>query len=229
MERAVDPVLEEVAARRQDLGGERLGVVVLPVNLAEVRRLPVAEEGLEGVLVLAALDLDLEVAAARGATAPVRRPARRLGARIDTVVHREGAPGGRGHGKRPAGQAPRVDDPEPVAAELARLRRGNRRGDGPGEAMGLAADRVALHAGVPAGDVEPGTDVQLLVVPEEPPELDPLGVTEHPRRVVVGGLAQGGDPQGHVEGVAVATDGAAGRWGHEVRWVAGGRVRGAAR
>jgi hypothetical protein len=218
VEGTVDAVLEQVATGREDLGRERLRVIVLALDLAEVGRLPVAQQCLEDFLLLAALDLDLEVTAAGGTPGAVGGAAGGLGTGVHAVVHGQRAAGGGWHRERPRTQPPALDDPEPVPPELSWLGRRTGRRHGPDEIVRPAADGVAVLAPeMPAGDVDPRWDMPFILDTEQRPELEALCVAEHPRGIVVGTVADGGDPQGHVEGVAMSAEGSAGGRRHGVQ------------
>jgi hypothetical protein len=65
--------------------------------------------------------------------------------------------------------------------------------------------------------MDPRRDMPLVPDTEERPELEALRVAEHPGGIVVGTVAEGGDPQGHVEGVAMSAEGSAGGRRHGVQ------------
>jgi len=204
-------VLEE-SARRDHFNDNQVGI--LPDRLAEIRRLPVADQCFEHRLFFGAADVDLDVAAAGVAASVVGRAAWRIGAGARDLRERQRAARYRGR-VEPAGDQPlAVHNREAIAAKPARGGRMRHGSDPPRESVRRAAHVAFALAGgeKTAGDVDGGIAPEFAVTLEHWSEVDPLCVAEEPGRVMIFVAFDSGDANGNVQGTAMPPKSAA-RWG----------------
>jgi hypothetical protein len=166
------------------------------------------------MLRLGAHDLDLEVTAAGGFAGIVRGSARRRRAGIIGTIpvcqNRQAAGRERERSNRVLAL---LDDYEPVAAELERLRVPLRTaGRGAGKAMCPAARGSSLLVQIATRDVQHRLDVQVPFALPQLQEIDVLGVSEQPGGFMVERLQaflQLADAKGHPKALALDPETAA--------------------
>jgi len=202
VQRACHPVGSEISTCRNHLGIERK--FAIPLDLAEVGGLPVADQRLQPGLPPGTHYLYLEVPATGGPPAVVSRFARCFGARVYAVDHRERPTRCRGHREFPGGEPAVVDHPETIPAELARLvRSGAPSGRFSSESVGRApgvSPSVLLQ--VPARNMDLGVTIEVTLVLPEDTERKPFGVPQEPGGLMIafgGALLGGGDAEGDAE------------------------------
>jgi len=181
MQAATDPIVIQEAAGRDDLGLDR--EVSRAFYLAEIRGTARAHQGLEPLLPAGAHDLDLQVPAAGGAPGVICGPARRHGARIFGLEHREAPKRLR---QASAHDSTILHHQKPVTSEAAQLLGlVSAARCPPQEPMGGALCHRTFAPKVAAADMERRVDVELPVVLPDLRERDMLGVPEQPGCLVV--------------------------------------------
>lgn len=206
-------VLGEESARRDDLDDEL--VVVGSLGLAEIRRFSGSNQRLQHWLARTAADIELDIAAARGAEPVIRRAAPSRGAGIGSNrSQRERPPWHRRCRQAAADEAPFLHDRELVAAEAPRGGCAPPRPQQRREAVRRAAACLAIVTGSEkaARDVDGGFAPELAIAFEQGTERQPFGMTEEPGGVVVLVAVGGGHPDGDIESVATPPEAAARRW-----------------
>ena len=210
------PVLRQEAAGRNELGPQREGAGSL--DLAEEGPLAGPDKPFEQPLFRGAHDLDLKVPAARSASAMIRSTARGCRAGVAQGVDRQLTPGPGAWKQLPGDCSPLYDNPEPVAAELARfggirwLRR-----ESPCIAVGQAAGSAfGAWSKMATGDLNHRLRVKVPAVPAEVvQESQALGMTQQPGRLMIrrsGAVVQRGHAKGYPERIAVPTHARTGRY-----------------
>jgi hypothetical protein len=195
--------LGEKATGRDDFDDDLF--VILPFGLAQVGSLSVANQGLEQWLLRAAADVELNIPAAGGTLRVIRSAAWRGRARIGVLGERKRTFRGRGWSEMQALESPAFDDGEPVGAEAARGR-GVR---SPADTALETVRRAPAPAPVVTGGEEAAGDVDARVAPEfalaleDGAELDALGMSEEPGRIVILVGVDGGDANRDVERAAM--------------------------
>lgn len=218
VEIAVEAIFLEEIAGRNDLCADQPLLGILPLDLAEIGRFPAPEQRFQQRLLRGAADFDIQVAAAGGVAGMIGGSTRCLGAGVGVGGEREGPLQGGGGRQMPGDQLPVLDDPEAILPQPARRCRAarywNAATEAVGSAFGLATVRPELQ--ILAGDVHRCLAPELTIRGVAPPEIESLSVPEEPGRVVVLLPLEGGDPDRDIEGTALSTKAAAGRWSHRV-------------
>jgi len=169
-------------------------------------------------------DFDLEVPTAGCAPGVVRGSARGGGAGVGTGKNGQVPRRTRLLRESPGHDPSFFDDPEAISLELTGfgwVR--SLRPSAPAIPMGAASIGLAVSGQEPAGNLEHGVVVQVLLVPlQVSQEGDALGMSEEKgglvvsRRGITAVIVQGRDAERHPEAITVRTHGATG-WGRVVR------------
>ena len=201
--------LGEKATRRDDFDDNLL--VIFAFGLAQVGSLAVADQRFEQRLLRAAADVELNIPAAGGASLVIRGAARRGRARIGVRGERKRAFRRGGWSEVQALESPALDDGEPVGAEAASSRGARSRADAAFEPV----CRAPAHPTIVTGGEEAARDVDARVAPEfalaleDGAELDALGMSEEPGRIVILVGVDGRDANRDVERAAMPPETAA--------------------
>jgi hypothetical protein len=196
-------ILREVPAGRDYFDHDLL--VIHTLGLAQIGGLAMANEGLEQRLLRAAADVELNITATGGAPLVVRRFAPCGGAGV--CIRRDGQRAScRGRGREvPAQEPPAFDDGEPVGAEAASCGGVRRQARAALESVGRAAARASVVTGgeEATGYVDARVAPEFALALEHGPELNALGMSEEPGRIVILFAVDGGDANRDVERAAM--------------------------
>lgn len=222
VEATTDPVLAEEGTTRDDFNAERIRP--FSRNLAEVRRFPRSDQRFEHRVLRTAKDLNLKIAAARGADLVISGAAPRGGAGVVTCENWESAPGVRQVSRL---QSAPLYHGESAATELPLRSRSFGRAGPSGEAVCVALHSRPAEFGEAAGDGYVGGTSKLGAVECQGTEINPFRVTQEPGGLVVGRLRstiQTGAPKGHFQPVTLGANLAAGGGIHHARNLGPGSV-----